>query len=175
MKGRFINSGLHGQAKGYTETVHHYEPGLVLRFRQTAIKEFELNPDHPLTYQAENGEFWQPGKKFLTDWGSIPVPVQTLLAPDDCLGYPFHDFGYGYGGLWYSHGGLRWDFARLDRVDVDNLLLVMIAAQWGMAKARVVWAAVRLFGWTCWHPKRQARKREQWRRMERTVSHGRPE
>jgi hypothetical protein len=161
VRAHFQNSGLRGQPRGYSLAVHHYEK-TILR-RNTAIYEFRLDADTPLTFAGADGVLWRPDRYFLTDLGSVPKVLQIALPKDECLGYLFHDSAYAHGGLWCSFLGSAWAFTKMDRSEADALLRAMVAAQWGWPKAAAVWAGVRLGGWASWSPSKHRARQARWR------------
>lgn len=132
-------------------------------FRKTLFH-FALDPAHPLTYRTADGDYVQPDRNFLTDWGSTPATMQLVVPKDRFIGYLFHDSAYCHKGLWFaSHQDGPYTFHQLTRLAVDRLcLLDMIEADpcpprcW---EPGLIYGTVRTFGQVAWEKKRDEGKR----------------
>ena len=107
-----------------------------------------VNPAKPLIYHAKNGTQYRTGWAYLTDMGSVPVPLQGIpgLSKDGFLpAYLFHDFACDSAGLYASvDDGKTWAFMALTRRQCDDLLSDMIAALGGTVAHSIIWAGVRI-------------------------------
>ena len=111
------------------------------------LYEFTLAIRDPLTYVGADGREYQPDRRYQTDKGTIPRPLQVLM-PSDLFERSFllHDSGYAFGGLWITGA-----FVVMTRAAVDALLREMILAEGGTeVQAWMVYAAVRTFGFGGW-------------------------
>lgn len=113
---------------------------------------FCLDMLYPLTWVDGDGE-WQPDRRYMTDRGSIPGIVTRFPGYErNRLAYLMHDSAYNDDG---SGHGLWWracetgcnTFRALTRQEADDLMRRMLIAEGVPAStARVIWAAVRVFG-----------------------------
>ncbi len=95
---------------------------------------FRLNLDSPLTYHDGKGGKIQPNRKYITDLGSVPKPLQTFVAPDKYkLSFLFHDSAWEHGGLWYCAPGYEeYVFIPTSRRSSNRLLKAMIPVEAAM-------------------------------------------
>lgn len=130
------------------------------------LYDFRLSPRCPLTYHR--GTFRaQPDRHFVTDGGSIPRIVQLIPALQKdryWRAYAFHDSAYRNGCFYVwkrvsclnqSTGMVEftWRYERraLTRAQADLWLREMLLAEGAsIVTARVVYRAVRMFGWIAW-------------------------
>ncbi len=137
MKAYFINS------EGYSAPIDHYEYSFLNILAPTPIYDFRLHHVRPLSFFDYQGRTIKPKSRYLTDFGSIPRPVQAIITPNR-ISYLFHDSGYKSGGL-----SINGSFKELERKEIDDLLLEMLLVEGeAFAKSYAVWCAVRMFGWT---------------------------
>jgi hypothetical protein len=112
--------------------------------------EFHLDPDYPLTLRCDPGGYYvQPDRHGLTDFGSVPEPLQGLVnstyAP---ASFVFHDSGCREGGLYFSrHIEGPYTFCPMESASVHRLLRLCVRAERrNPVAAAVIWAAVRVMG-----------------------------
>jgi hypothetical protein len=146
----FLNTGMMGQAKGYDERLDHYDRWGWLW--EKPIYEITINQSKPLTYIDTNGDLWQPDFHFLTDFGSIPPPLQSVPGLDRerfANAYLFHDSSYTHKGLWMLNSTGNYRFVGLERKKCDEMLKEMIRFEMSpgnVVLAGIIYRAVRLFG-----------------------------
>lgn len=117
-------------------------------WRKRVEYEFTLDALTPLTFQVEERLFVQPDRHGLTDMGSIPELAQALV-PKDCAlrSFVFHDSACREHGLYFSSAVDRpFRLRCMTSVEVHDLLYDLVCVERGPIRARVIWAAVRLFG-----------------------------
>lgn len=156
LKPGFINTGMVvdgiDQCEGFDIYPHHQDTYMLI-FKKT-IYEFQLNQKTPLTFIHPDGRMFQPDRHFFTDQGSVPRVLQTIVPKDRFVGFYLHDSAYRFKGLYVScNGGQSYRFEEMLRVEVDELLKVMIkydpypgnvVLQYGIL------AGVRVGGWYGW-------------------------
>lgn len=95
--------------------------------------------DRPLTYVRGTGEIITVPTHFESDWASVPRLFWSLLPP----------FG-SYGWASIVHDWLYWT-QRCTRLAADDTLLeAMIATNVAPWQRRLIYRAVRDFGWIAW-------------------------
>ena len=136
---------------GYTLTPVEDGVPWWLRWARARRYRVKLDADCPLTYIGTDGLAYQPNRSYMTDMGSIPQALQTLLPKDSFLAsFLLHDSGYTFGGHW-----IEGEFIPLPRSRVDWLLRECVLAEGGgPAIAQAIWLAVRACGWLCGYGKR---------------------
>lgn len=98
----------------------------------------------PMPVLIAEGRFTIP-KGFKSDLASIPKFLRAIPGFDcyECgiKGPVVHDWGY-------QHGGLVSPTIQITRKRADQLLHTMMRCDGvGRIRARIVWSAVRMFGW----------------------------
>lgn len=156
LKPGFVNTGMivdqvH-QREGFDLYPHHQDTYCL--FFKKMIYEFTLHDKWPLMFIHPDGRIFQPDRHFLTDMGSVPRILQGVVPKDRFIGFYLHDSAYRFKGLWVSNnGGMSFRFEEMLRVEVDELLRIMIkydpvpgnvVLQYG------VLAGVRIGGWYGW-------------------------
>lgn len=115
---------------------------------------FLLNVESPLTYRDASGAQWQPDRRFVTDFGSVPGWVSRIPGyQKNRLAYLFHDSAYnvvdgkGHGLYRRLPAEESFTFCPLRRSEVDAMMREMLVVE-GVRRsaAWVIWGAVRAFG-----------------------------
>lgn len=148
MKAGFINSGMNGQIRGFEVWPIKQVPYLWLLSK--TIYQYQENSLSPMTFIHPDGRWIRPNKSFQTDQGSIPRMLRLVIDKDRFLIFYFHDSGYMEKGLWVSNDkSVTWEFQKMERSEVDDLLLPGISfdpCPGNAATAYAVWSVVRMFG-----------------------------
>ena len=124
-----------------------------------ALYDVTLDDDWPLTLLCEDtGWRYQPDRHEVTDMGSIPRILQSIIPKDRfLLTWLTHDSGYQKGGLYVSTSkGEPFVFVSMPRARIDALMLEGIVAEGCLWWERqMVYRGVRLGGWVAWNRKRR--------------------
>jgi len=128
-------------------------------FRRT-IWEYTADPADPLTIHCDGGWLISPDKHFETDGGSIPRPLWIIYDPWTwAAAFVVHDSGYEGRTLWFAHefAPERWEERAVTRAEMDGLLRRVVRLTGGtLVDSRVIYRAVRLFGWWAWSMRARA-------------------
>jgi hypothetical protein len=130
MKARFGNVlgyklGLLGMKKGLFGTL-------------SAEYLFTLDLSDPLTFHDDKGGRYQPNRKYTTDMGSIPKPLQLLIPKDKyLLSFFFHDSEWAHGGIWYCPAGCdEFVFIETSKKQSNQRLKKMVLVEGAMYSVR---------------------------------------
>lgn len=97
-----------------------------------------------LDYEEKNKNYVIVPAGFVTDFGSIPRLLWFWMSPTKYTAYILHDWLY-FQKEYFKNQYEIWE---VGRAEADEILrLALIVEGMNRVRARIVWLAVRLFGW----------------------------
>ena len=102
-------------------------------FWKLKLYEFTLDKQAPLTFQHPQGFYIQPDAHVITDYGTIPPPVQTVTGVTGKkypLSFVFHDSVCRHWGLYFSRTPKGpYTFVAINSQEAHDMLQLMVLCE----------------------------------------------
>lgn len=160
--GAFLNPRGFDRDKLPTPRPPWYKAVLRPLFGQLEHYEITLHRDAPLMFRWPDGRLWQTDWHFISDGGSVPPLLHTVVGEPDhfLLAYLFHDSAYCHHCVYEAPNAIGAFVKRqVTKAEADRALYDMVLVEGGLRPtAAAIWTAVSGFAWIPWNKKRDLRR-----------------